>query len=82
MNGSSSKGGAFGYRLDVLPKLKDIPSTKNEISLLDFLRKTLKNSFPESLNAIQELAILETAKCGQFHLPPLLSFEQRILIRN
>lgn len=59
LNTGTKKGGAYGFKLGTLTKLKLTRSQDNKFTLIDFLVQTLQQGGDESF--INELAILEPA---------------------
>jgi len=63
MNCNSSKGGAWGFKLDTLTKLSEIKSKKNsELSLLHFLVEYLLEEYPELGDFYHDLKSVEKIK--------------------
>jgi hypothetical protein len=54
MNGGTKSGQAYGFKLATLNKLKNSKG-RNQTTLLDFLHKTLKQYYPDSLSFCEEL---------------------------
>jgi len=62
INGGSNRGGAYGFKIDLIHKLNTINSVDNNSNLGKFLGKVLKSKFPETLAVFEELSILKEAK--------------------
>ncbi|EGC31207.1 hypothetical protein DICPUDRAFT_156963 [Dictyostelium purpureum] len=61
VNGSTTRGGAFGFKIETLTKMRDAKSNDNKLSLLHFLSKTIQDRSPELWSALSELVHLEHA---------------------
>ncbi|KAI8997464.1 hypothetical protein BDB01DRAFT_857818 [Pilobolus umbonatus] len=64
MNGNTSRGGAFGIKIDSINKLIDTKSTNNS-TLLHFLVETVDKSFPKTGEFLDELKYCEEASKGR-----------------
>jgi len=64
MNGISARGGAYGFKLDTLPKLTETKSNDGTKSLLQYIIETMGNSEKdfELLNLHFEMEILNGGK--------------------
>ncbi|KAK2547291.1 Formin-like protein 18 [Acropora cervicornis] len=64
LNSGSNRGGAYGFRLQSLPKLADIRGNNKKNTLLKFLILQLENSNPDALNFTGELkSVTKAAAC-------------------
>ena len=46
MNGTGPRGGAYGFKLDILGKLSDIKSPNNpQLNLLQYILKIIESDF-------------------------------------
>eukprot|EP01133_Synstelium_polycarpum_P004006 gene4006-4637_t len=61
VNGSTTRGGAHGFKLDTLSKLRDAKSNDNKMSLLHFLAHTIQQKNPDLWNFASELSHVEHA---------------------
>ncbi|XP_074617282.1 uncharacterized protein LOC141876525 isoform X2 [Acropora palmata] len=65
LNSGSNRGGAYGFRLQSLPKLADIRGNNKKNTLLKFLILQLENSNPDALNFTGELkSVTKAAACS------------------
>jgi len=55
LNGGTSRGGAFGFKLTSLLKFADIKSHDQTTSLLHFIIKTIEDNYSDALNLPKEL---------------------------
>lgn len=62
MNGSTPRGGAYGFKLDALTKLHTIKSTDQRVNLLHFIVRHLEDHQPELLAFPGELRHVTDAK--------------------
>lgn len=44
LNGGTSRGGAFGFKIDILPKLSAIKTIDNKLSMIDYVVVVLEHS--------------------------------------
>ncbi|KYQ91554.1 actin binding protein [Tieghemostelium lacteum] len=61
INGSTNRGGAFGFKLETLAKMRDAKGNDGRMSILHFLSKTIQDKAPELLTYHSELSHLEHA---------------------
>lgn len=54
MNGQSARGGAYGFKFDMMEKLADVKSTDNKSSLLMFIIQKAEEDLQEELVLIDE----------------------------
>ncbi|KAL9974456.1 hypothetical protein ACROYT_G011488 [Oculina patagonica] len=65
LNAGSNRGGAYGFRLQSLPKLADIRGNNKKYTLLKFLILQLQQANPEALNFPDELkSVPKAAACS------------------
>ena len=57
----ADRGGAQGFKLDILPKLDFFKSTDNQTTLLAVLAKWIEQHRPELVEFVQELGLAEAA---------------------
>ncbi|KAJ3452514.1 protein diaphanous [Anaeramoeba flamelloides] len=70
MNGGSFRGGAIGFNLEILSKLKDTKSTKDRsLTLMNYLAKIVESKYPTCLQILQEIPQYE--KASSIDLPNL-----------
>jgi len=55
LNGNTSKGGAFGFKLETINKLKNTKSADNKLTLLHFLVKTINSKFNDARSFLVDL---------------------------
>jgi diaphanous 1 len=55
LNGGTAKGGAFGFKLETLTKLKGTKSADNSVTLLQFLIQQVKAKTPKLASFTEEL---------------------------
>ena len=67
MNGTSSRGGALGFKLSSMNKLVDTKASNNKVSLLNFIVGVVEKKFPEVLSLIDESKCFEEASKGILH---------------
>ncbi|XP_021506906.1 protein diaphanous homolog 1 isoform X1 [Meriones unguiculatus] len=61
MNAGSRNGGAFGFNISFLCKLRDTKSADQKMTLLHFLAELCENDYPDVLKFPDELAHVEKA---------------------
>jgi len=61
LNGGTAKGCAFGFKMDVLLKLKDTKAADNKQTLLHFIAAFIEKKFPELWACEVELSAVEQA---------------------
>ncbi|PVV01490.1 hypothetical protein BB560_004089 [Smittium megazygosporum] len=61
MNGTSFRGGAYGFRVKSLTSLMDTKATDNKTTLLHFLVTIIEDAFPEFLDFLKDLKPVEKA---------------------
>eukprot|EP00952_Eustigmatos_sp_NYUAD-ZCMA_P008668 36062-Eustigmatos_ZCMA.PRE.1 len=62
MNGSSSRGGAYGFRLDALMKLQDVKAaSRNKGTLLNFVAAQAEAKVPECKDLVKQLMAVHDA---------------------
>jgi len=62
MNGTSARGGAYGFKLDTLSKLENLRSTDKKTNLLRFIVQDMaQNKYPIMLNLPQDLSAVTDA---------------------
>jgi hypothetical protein len=44
LNGGTTRGGAFGFKIDILPKLSAVKAVDNKLSVIDYVVMLLDNS--------------------------------------
>lgn len=64
MNGESKRGGAWGFKLEVLPKLADTKTLDNKSTLLHYLVLFCEKKFPDLIDFFMEMPNLETGARG------------------
>ncbi|KAJ6248594.1 protein diaphanous [Anaeramoeba flamelloides] len=70
MNGGSFRGGAMGFNLEILPKLKDTKSTKDRsLNFMHFFAKVLTEKYPKTLKILEAIPLYE--KAANIDLPML-----------
>ncbi|KAJ6227113.1 protein diaphanous [Anaeramoeba flamelloides] len=70
MNGGSFRGGAIGFNLEILPKLKDTKSTQDRsLNLMNFFAKILTEKYPKTLKILETIPLYE--KAANIDLPML-----------
>jgi len=67
VNGSTTRGGAFGFKLETLSKMRDAKSNDGKLSLLHFLAKTISEKSSDIWNFGTELLHLEHASEVSFN---------------
>lgn len=73
MNGGGFRGGAYGFTLDTLTKIKDTKSTDNKKNLTHYLAIILQRDYPHIFNFAEELPQVKHAARGtriRFSLTP------------
>ncbi|ELR17045.1 formin domain containing protein [Acanthamoeba castellanii str. Neff] len=65
LNGGSFRGSAYGFKLDVLNKLRDTKSADGETTLLHYLVKLVNSKYPEAVNWGRELKNSNLAQMNQ-----------------
>ena len=66
LNADSTKGGAYGFSIDLLPKLANIKSIQPNVSMMNYLVYIVQKSFPEADGFETEFPELERAAKGKF----------------
>lgn len=63
MNGSTAKGGAFGFKLDILEKLGDVKSNDNTVTLLHYIANVVGSTkeYKDYARFVEELAVIDPA---------------------
>ena len=61
LNGGTKRGGAYGFRINILPKLIDARSSDPTFTALHFLVTTLLDNYPDAAEIDVELADIEQA---------------------
>ena len=61
LNGSTSRGGAYGFKLTALEKLATIKSVDNKSNLVAFLVEFLQRTNPDCLSVAQDMAHVPSA---------------------
>eukprot|EP01132_Coremiostelium_polycephalum_P006035 gene6035-7519_t len=61
VNGSTTRGGAYGFKLETLSKMRDAKSNDGRLSLLHYLAKTIQDKSQDLWNFGSELVHLEHA---------------------
>lgn len=56
INGGTQKGGAYGFKLSTLLKLRNQKTADNRLSLLHYVVQFVKEKFPDVLGFLQDLA--------------------------
>jgi dishevelled associated activator of morphogenesis len=65
MNGSTTRGEAWGFKLDSLPKMLDVKSSVDpKVSLLHFVAQEMERFNPEHADLIEDFPHLEAAVRG------------------
>lgn len=54
MNGQSARGGAYGFKFDMLEKLADIKTTDNKSSLLMFIIQRAEDEKKKEIVSVDE----------------------------
>jgi len=63
LNGGSQRGGAYGFKIDLLTKLRDTKSSIPSLSFLHLIVHIIMEEYPECVNIINELSDIEEASC-------------------
>jgi hypothetical protein len=61
INGSTSRGGAWAFKLDALPKLRELKSNKVGMTLLHYMHEFIEKNYPEIASWIDDLVDVESA---------------------
>ncbi|KYQ92010.1 actin binding protein [Tieghemostelium lacteum] len=61
LNGGTSRGDCYGFKLDGLLKLTDTKTFNNKSNLLVYVISEIEQKFPESLQFIQDLSLVAEA---------------------
>ncbi|KAJ6253358.1 protein diaphanous [Anaeramoeba flamelloides] len=62
MNGGSYRGGASGFNLEILPKLKDTKSPNDRtLSLMNYISTLITEKYPKVLNILNNILIFDKA---------------------
>jgi len=77
MNGGTKRGGAEGFALETLSKLKAVKTIDNKRTLLQFIAETLRVQVPDALLFSQDLQVVKPAKSEPMTM--LLSEMQQIM---
>ena len=77
MNGGTKRGGAEGFALETLSKLKTVKTIDNKRTLLQFIAETLRVQVPDALLFSQDLQVVKPAKSEPMTM--LLSEMQQIM---
>lgn len=59
MNGGSSRGGAYGYKLDTLKQLRDLRSNQPGVTLLHYIVELIETDYPEDLEFLKAMEPLK-----------------------
>ena len=68
LNGGTKKGGAYGFKISTLAKLRSQKNTQNSGTLLSFLLQTLTQYYPDMVHFYQEFHMLAEASLVEFRL--------------
>eukprot|EP00834_Sanchytrium_tribonematis_P000590 NODE_11_length_54881_cov_1.430718.p3 type:complete len:952 gc:universal NODE_11_length_54881_cov_1.430718:36331-33476(-) len=64
LNADSTRGGAYGFSIELLPKLSNIKSSNPQISMMNYLVYVIQKSFPEIDNFETEFPEIEKVAKG------------------
>jgi len=79
LNGTGPKGGAYGFKLEVLTKLADTKTSDNKSTLLHYLVASIERKFPELIDFPQELSNVEIgSKVSENMVDEISKFKKEI----
>jgi len=68
VNAGTPRGGAYGFKLEALTKVRDFKSNKAGVSLLHYLGEFIEKHYPDNSNWLEEVAHIEAAVQRSFNL--------------
>jgi hypothetical protein len=77
LNGTGPRGGAFGFKLEVLTKLADTKTADNKSTLLHYIVSFVSQVYPELVTFPEELTNVEIGAKVSHPTHPIWSFETR-----
>jgi len=79
LNGTGPRGGAYGFKLEVLNKLADTKTADNKSTLLHYLVNFISQEYPELITFPEELTNVEIgAKVGEKLVEEISKFKKEI----